>query len=439
QFSANPIFGMALDASTKWWPSATIELERIKRGLAGGQDFEGTTGSLHWSKFVPSMFSRFTTFASKDDADGQFQSATRAALMYAELAGQTPGPDASPAERSRFLDAVKATTTNIMIQRAIFGMFAPASPQVADPTEIEADLLARMQGLPNLRAEFFDIRNEFAKKYPDNFFRADSEAVMEFARRYPGELIVNPSAFSTSSTKVAGAEEGFAPYTIEATRWMFENMEFVRGNPTVALALMPKNTADGDFSNEAYKLQFKSDIRTHKSLEEFYSDVTLSGDIDEYYQTRQRYFEAATTNPALADSIYSKMDSWEDGWRRSHPLAAAELNRRADPDFVHSEIAPALGRLADGTDVLPENLRRLRPHIQEMWDDYQEYRSAYMKVDYYDNAGRARLNKQYQRNGDLKWLGASQSGLDIEERNELRSQAGDLSGLWDLMRVTEGR
>lgn len=439
QFSANPIFGLAMSASEKLWPSATVDLERLRRGFSGGEDFEGTEGPLSMRNILPSMFTRFAVLASKDDADGQFQSAMRSALMYAELAGQTPDANASPAERARYLDAVKATTTNIMLQRAVFGTFLPAAPQVADNTDIDLDFIAKAQGLPSLRAEFFDIRNELAKKYPDNFYRADSEAVAEFARRYPGELIVNPSAFSTGSTEVAGASEGFAPYTIEATRWLFENEDFVKGNPTVALALMPKNTADGDFSNEAYKLQLKSDIRTHKSLNDFYDDLTMSNDIDEFYGTRSRYFEAARGEPSLAKSVYAKMDDWEDGWRRTHPLASAELNRRANPDYVHSEIAPSIGRLADGTDPLPASLKPLLPAIKEMWQDYQDYRTAFMGVDYYDNAGRSRLNKQYQGNGDLKWLGASQSGLDIEQRNALKADAGALSGLWNLMRVSEGR
>jgi hypothetical protein len=439
QFSANPIFGMTMTAAEKIWPSATVELERLKRGFAGGADFEGTEGPFSLKNMLPSMFSRFAVFASKDDADGQFQSAMRAALMYAEAAGLTPEADASPAERSRYLDAVKATTTNIMIQRAVFGTFLPAAPQVADPDGIDVDILARLQGLPNLRAEFFDIRNELAQKYPDNFFRADSEAVMEFARRYPGELIVNPAAFSTGSTKVAGVDEGYVPYTIEATRWLFENQEFARGNPTLAIALMPKSTADGDFSNEAYKLQLKSDIRTHKDIEEFYLDVTLSNDLDEYYSTRSRYFAAAKQQPSLEKSVYAKLGEWEDGWIRSHPLAAAELNRRSNPDFVHGEIAPGLGRLADGTDPLPENLASLRPQINEMWADYQEYREAYMKVSFYDNAGRSKLNSQYQRQGDIKWLGTPLSGLSMEDRQAIESQSGQLSGLWNLMRVTEGR
>lgn len=421
QFSANPIFGMSTDLAEKIWPSATVELEHLKRSFSGGSDFEGTRGTFDWRNFVPSAFSRFTAFADQDNADEQFQSAMRSALMYAELAGQTPGADASPAERARYLDAVKATTFNIMLERAVFGMFAPASPQVADNADIETDTLARIQGLPSLRSEFFSIRNEMAQMYPDNFFRANSEAVAEFARRYPGELIANPSAFATGSTKIAGAEEGYAPYTIEATRWLIANKDFVQGNPTIALALMPASTEGGDFSNEAYKLQLKSDIRTHKDINEFYNDVTLSDDIGEYYKTRSAYFATAKANPAIAKSVYAKMDAWEDGWRRSHPLSSAELNRRSNPDFTHSEIAPGLQRLADGTDPLPSSLQDFRPQIKQMWDDYQSYRRAYMKVDYYNNAGRAKTNKAYQQAGDAKWV------------------ATPLENLWNLMRVTEGR
>lgn len=439
QFSANPMFGFALSGAEKIWPGATVELERLRRGLSGGEDFEGTEGPFAMKNILPSMFTRFAVFANQDDADGQFSSAMRSALMYAEAAGLTPDAGASPAEQSRYLDAVKATTFNIMVQRAVFGTFLPAAPQIADNTEVELDTAARLQGLPNLRAEFFSIRNEFAQLYPDNFFRADSEAVAEFARRYPGELIVNPASFSTGSTKVAGVDEGYVPYTIDATRWLMENQDFVRGNPTLAVALMPKSTADGDFSNEAYKLQLKSDLRTHKSLEEFYTDLTLSDDLDEYYATRSRYFQAAREQPALSKSVYAKMDDWEDGWKRVHPLASAELNRRANPDFVHAEVAPGLERLATGVDPLPESLKKRLPKIKEMYADYAKYRKAYMAVDYYDNAGRADVNKEFQRQGDIKWLGMSTAGLDSAERALIEDRAGPLSGLWNLMRVSEGR
>lgn len=419
-FSANPVFGLAIEAMEGVWPGAFVDLERIKRAMQGGQDFEGTEGAFSLKNMMPSMFSRFVPLMTQSDSDGQFQSAMRTALMYSELAGTTPDASASPAERDRFLTGVKATATNILIQRALMGLFAPAAPQADDPQDIEAGALAQAQGLPNLRSEFFDIRDEMNRKWPDNFIRAEAESVVEFARRYPGELIVNPSAFSTGSTKIEGVESGYVPYTIEATRWLTQNKEFVKANPQVAIALLPAGLG-GDFSNEAYKLQLKSDLRTHKDIEEFYSDVVLSDDISEYYNTRSAFFTAAKQNTAGSKAVYARMDKWEDVWRRTHPLASAELDRRADPNFVHAEVAPSLERIASGVDQLPGNLSGLVPQIKEMHSDYMRYRELFQGVSYFDNATRARLNREFQRQGDVKWL------------------ATDVAGLWDLMRVTEGR
>lgn len=421
QFSANPVFGWAIDGMEKIWPSATIELERIKRGLQGGEDFGAGQSTLQM--LTPAALQRFVPLMQKDDADGQFASAFRTAAIYAEAAGQLPGPDASPEERAKALDALKATATNILTLRALTGVFLPASPQAADPngdssdTLPDIDLIGRMQQLPNLRGEWFAIKSELAKKYPDNYPRALSEAHVEFAKRYPGELIVNPEAFNVGTVRTAGENVSGVPYTMDGTRWMLDNIELVRNNPTVALALIPRGTAGGDFNNEAYKLQLKSGLRKHKDLEQFYTDVTLAADIDEYNRVRGGYFEAARAGDSKA--VYNKMDKWEDGWRRTHPLASAELDRRAEPNFVHAEMAPALERIATNQAALPKGMESYRPQVTEMYQDWAAYRDKYLKVSFFDNAGRSQLNKAYRTSGNEKW------------------SAGPLKHLWSLMNVYE--
>ncbi|WP_434439722.1 hypothetical protein [Lentzea sp. E54] len=421
QFSANPVFGWAINGMEKIWPSATIELERIRRGLQGGEDFGAGQSTLQ--QLMPAALQRFVPLMQKDDADGQFASAFRTAAIYAEAAGQLPGPDASPEERAKALDALKATSTNILILRAFTGVFLPASPQAADPNGDssdnlpDVDLIGRMQQLPNLRGEWFAIKSELAKKYPDNYPRALSEAHVEFAKRYPGELIVNPAAFNVGTVKVGGENVSGVPYTMDGTRWMLDNIDLIRSNPTVALALIPRDTTGGDFNNEAYKLQLKAGLRTHKDLEQFYNDVTLAADIDEYNKVRSGYFEAARTGNSKA--VYDKMDKWEDGWRRTHPLASAELDRRAEPHFVHAEMAPALERIAAGQASLPKNMESYRSQIGEMYTDWAEYRDKYLKVSFFDNATRSRLNKNYRETGNQKWSGTP------------------LKHLWSLMNVYE--
>jgi len=422
QFSANPVFGWAIDGAEKVWPAAQIELERLKRGMNGGEDFGGGQSTLQL--LMPSMFQRFVPLMQKDDADGQFASAFRTATIYAEAAGQLPGPDASPEEKSRALDAVKATATNILIMRAFTGTFLPASPQNADPSIGEMDVLGRLQELPNIRSEWFQIKAEMAKKYPDNYSRAFAEAGVEFARRYPGELLVNPGAFAVGTVELLGTGDsgeavGGVPYTLGGTRWLLQNLDFVKNNPTIALAMMPRDTATGDFNNEAYKLQLKAELRKHKDLESFYRDVTLSDDVTEYRMTTQRYSEAAKASPAAAKSIYSKMEAWQDGWRRTHPLASAELDRRAEPNFVHAEMAPAIERLATGQAKLPESLEPYRTAVAKMYQDWATYRNRYLAVDFFNNGERASLNKAYRTAGKQQWLGTP------------------LESLWKLMDVYE--
>jgi hypothetical protein len=408
QFSVNPVFGWAIDGMEKVWPAQRIELERLKRGLQGGEDFGGGQSGLQL--MMPSMLQRFVPLMQRDDADGQFASAFRTATIYAEAAGQLPGPDASPEEKAKGLDALKATATNILILRAFTGTFLPASPSANDPDIGDMDVLGRLQELPNIRSEWFQVKSEMAAKYPDNYSRALSEAQVEFARRYPGELMVNPGAFGVGSVELlgtgeAGATVGAVPYTLDGTRWLLENLDFVKANPTVALALMPRSTENGDFNNEAYKLQLKSELRKHKDLESFYTDVTLSDDIAEYVATTSAYSAEAKANPALAKGIYSRMEQFQDGWRRTHPLASAELDRRAEPNFVHAEMAPALERLATGQAQLPANLEGQRPQLAEMFEDWSTYRDRYLKVNFFNNGERASLNKQYRQNGNKKWLG----------------------------------
>lgn len=405
QFSANPVFGWAISGMEKVWPAATIELERLRRGLQGGEDFGAGQSTLQ--QLMPAALQRFVPLMQKDDADGQFASAFRTAAIYGEAAGQLPGPDASPEERAKALDALKATATNILVLRAFTGAFLPASPSAADPssdstdTLPDIDLLGRLQQLPNLRGEWFAIKSELAKKYPDNYPRALSEAQVEFAKRYPGELIVNPEAFNVGTVQVGGENVSGVPYTMDGTRWMLDNIELIRSNPTVALALIPRDTTNGDFNNEAYKIQLKAGLRTHKDLEQFYTDVTLASDIDEFNKVRGGYFDAARAGNAKA--AYAKMDAWEDGWRRTHPLASAELDRRAEPNFVHAEMAPALERIATGQSSVPKNMESYRPQIAEMYQDWATYRDKYLKVSFFDLSARSVLNKKYRETGNEKW------------------------------------
>lgn len=403
QLSLNPIFGFALTGMEKLFPEDTISIERVKRFTQGG-DFEGTAGPISAQNLLPAVFSKFAPLMSMDDLDGQYGSALISAMKYAEAAGLSPGPDASESDRAKHMDAIKASTINILLLRAVLGTFLPATPQISDPKIAEQDAIARIQGLDSVRSEYYQIMGEMSKLYAGNPQQIASETMSAFMKRYPGQLIANPAAFSVGRTEIKGAKTS-VPYTLEATQWLLDNNRFVRDNPLVATALLPASVKTGDYNNEAYKIQLKSDIRQTKSLEDLYDQISFSQDLNTYYNTVRVYNTEAKANPAAAKAIYAKMDEWEDGWRRTHPLASAQLDKQQDPNIVHAEVAPSLQRIVQGKNYLPASMQELKPAMAEMYQDYSNYRQAYMQISNFNAGQRAQLNKAYRQGGNQKWLG----------------------------------
>lgn len=399
QFSANPIIGMPLRAVRAMFPESSQTVNEWLTFMEGGERYFAEQELT--DQFLPSVISRIIPVMNKNEKDGQYASALRSALQYAEAAGILPEPGvASPDEVQEAQDAVRSMVSNIMIQRAVFGVFAPASPQLADPKEYDNNAHAMAEGINTLREEWFKVLEDQNRLYPEDGGRALSEAHVEWAKRYPkGKLIVNPNAFTVGGSKMKGSQET-APSTTEATGWMIDNLDWVKENQSIAFHLLP--TAEGKWFEAApYRLQFRQELREHKSLEEFYRDAAHSDELSEFYNMAKAVKQAKFMNPANEKELDARFQSWIKQWEQFHPGAAAELDRRNDPNRVHAELAPAIARAAKG-DKLPAELKYLQPALQEMHADYQMYREAYAKV---NRNERASVNARYREYGDKRWIG----------------------------------
>lgn len=399
QFSANPIIGMPLRGVRTMFPESSQTVTEWLTFMEGGERYFAEQTLT--DQFLPSAISRIIPVMSSDEKDGQYASALRSALQYAEAAGVLPEPGvASPDEIQEAQDTIRSMVSNIMIQRAIFGVFAPASPQLADPQEYENNAHAMAEGVNTIREEWFKILEDNNRLFPDDGARALSEAHVEWAKRYPkGKLIVNPNAFTTGSTKMSGSHET-APSTTEATQWMMDNLDWVKENQAIAFHLLP--TAEGKWFEAApYRLQLRQELREHKSLEEFYRDAAHADELSEFYNMAKEVKQAGFANPQHKKELDARFQTWIKQWEKYHPGAAAELDRRNDPNRVHAELAPAVGRAAKGEN-LPEELKYLQPALQEMYADYQMYREAYASVGRNQRSG---VNARYRDYGDKRWTG----------------------------------
>lgn len=404
QFSANPIIGMPLKAVRAMFPESSDTVNDWLTLLQGGERYFAEQGTL--DEFLPTVFARIVPILSKDEKDGQYASALRSALQYAEAAGIMPEPGvATPDEVMRAQDAVRSMVQNILVQRAVFGVIAPAAPQLTEPGDMENNAHAMAEGINNIKGEWFKILEDQNRLYPDDGARALSESFVEWARRYPnGQSIANANAFTVGSSEMKGSDAK-VPSTTAATQWMLDNLDWVTNNRSIAFYLLP--TAEGKwYEASPYRLQFRTELREHKDLEQFAREVAVSDEISQFFEMSKRRNQAKMISPEMADQLDQAFYKWADQWAKYHPSAQAELDRRNDPNVVHEEIAPALGRAANGD--LPAELKHLQPQLQEMYNDYLTYREVYSAATTFT---RGSINSKYRQFGDAKWAGTPLANL----------------------------
>ena len=404
QFSANPIIGMPLKAVRSMFPESSDTVNDWLTVLQGGERYFAEQDTL--DEFLPTVFSRIVPILKKDEKDGQYASALRSALQYAEAAGIMPEPGvATPDEVEKAQDAVRSMVQNILVQRAVFGVIAPAAPQLTEPGDMENNAHAMAEGISNIKEEWFKILEDQNRLYPEDGARALSESFVEWARRYPaGQSIAHPSAFTVGTSQMAGTDAK-APSTTAATQWMLDNLDWVTNNRSIAFYLLP--TAEGKWYEAApYRLQFRTELREHKDLDQFAREVSMSDEISQFFEMNKKKNQAKLIHPEMGEQLDQAFYKWADQWARFHPSAQAEMDRRNDPNVVHEEIAPALGRAATGD--LPGELKHLQPQLQEMYNDYLTYREAYSAANSFT---RGSINSKYRKYGDAKWSGTPLGNL----------------------------
>lgn len=406
QFSSNPFMAMPLRFAREMFPEHAQDITEVITAMEGGSRYFAEKDTME--QFLPAALTRLVPLVTKDERDGQYASALRTALTYAEAAGILPeAGQASPDQIQDAQDSVRSMVQNIMVQRAVFGMFAPAAPSLNEPSgDLKVNAAAMAEGVTSLRSEWFDVLEWANVKYPQNGSLALSEAHVEWARRYPkGKSIANPEAFTTGTSQMAGSEKA-APSNAPVTQWMLDNLDWVKENQAVAYHLLPTMEGDKWYEAAPYRLQFRQELREHKSLEEFYRDVTMQDEISQFFKMTKQLSAAKMIDPGNSKAIQAAFDQWKSGWEQKHPGVAAELDRRQDPNYAHSQIAPALGRLAENP--LPKELEPFKAQFQEMYGDYMTYRRLFAEAPRNEKAA---INGKYRDYGKSRWGGSPLSQL----------------------------
>ncbi|MGH3671545.1 MAG: hypothetical protein ACRDSH_13060 [Pseudonocardiaceae bacterium] len=427
--TANPMFGTPLRIFRAFAPNAwKPNINQAIYALEGGEQFFASQSAL--KSVLPSAIYRLAEAIAPDevaraesfvdgsyaDPSGKLASTTMFAMRVAAGAGLLPGPEATAQQRQDAVRSMRITAHKSLVWRTLFGFFGPAVAlqdgfETSGPKSLPTpNEVARKNGINSINNEFWQILNDASETYGSDV--GFTMAMEEWTRRHPaGKLIYNPGAFTVGSSQLTGGvadDQKSIPRTMEMVQYFKDNPELHEQFATVLPYLLPA-VGDGFFDSEANRMMYEMGLLERKDVGHFYDQVVNKNYIDEWWNMQNAH-KAGLMN----DDQWYEFDA---DWKQLYPQAAAEKDRRSDPQYVHNTLSIELKSFLE-QDEMPPNLEPVRDQIQELYDDYAKYRSDFLTA---APKNRYFVNSDYREAGDSKWIGTPLNDLwkafDVYEGN----------------------
>ena len=314
------------------------------------------------SSVLPAHVNRLYQALNRDERNSQSASAMRKAATYLEATGHgikptidpVTGEEISPSsgELAAYQDKLQASTMTVLALRFLFGFVAPASPSVT----LKSDMAkwARDNGQVNYKQAFNDLIN----RYGDI-----DKATKEWIKYYPDQM---PYTISESASNVVAnvrAVEG-------ATTWVDSNQDLLAKYPQAASFLIPNA---GKFDFNAYKLLFKSGLKTNKTVTDFVREVNSAKDRQTYYSKRDEFNEqmSLTTDVNLKRQIRDEWQAWSQEFKGARPLLEEQLGQGAEKAIARTRALDDLRNMLKDPEVTTQP--KLRSILNEMVTTYDDY------------------------------------------------------------------
>jgi hypothetical protein len=317
-----------------------------------------------------------------DDRNSALASSMSGAFANLAAAGLIPAPNASPSELQLFQRRLQDQVRNQLYVRAVFGLFAPASP--SSPTEQtkaggKTDFAWSVQGVKGLSDEFKSILNEVKGNMP--------EAMAVWTTLHPDEVVFKeiagysktemPGSAVTESQSRSTVKGAYLPATDSALNWMTTHDDFIKKYSSVAAYFLPTATVNEPFSDAAYKAQIELGLRQKKTPQEFMNDVYVKHAESLFYpadaEWKQKIAAAhAAGNSDLANQLTTERSAWAKQFKALNPIFGAKI------DNYPATRAVATGQLADLRKMLhdnavPDGQATKLQQLVTTWDNYNQF------------------------------------------------------------------
>ena len=315
---------------------------------------------------LPSHVNRLLATLQKDERQSQYASAMRKAATYLEASGQglkikidpDTGEEIPPSagEIAEFQDKLQASSVTVLALRFMFGFFAPASPSV----NLKSDMADWVRD--NGQVSYKSVFNKMIEAYNGDV----DKAVGEWIKYYPDQM---PYTVSESEPTVVANVRAVE----SATDWVTENAELLKKYPEAAAFLIPQA---GKFDFNAYKLLFKSGLKTSKTVTDFVRQISVAKDREEYYQKKDEFDEMLASAPSTESKriIRNEWETWSSQFKGVRPLLQEELGKGAAKAVDRTRALQDMNLMLSDPSVKTEP--KTRKVLQEMLDEYNSYLSA---------------------------------------------------------------
>ena len=331
--SGGPIVGVGIELLSRHFPELA-DVEQIVNERGADRNL--------WEYVVPSALGNIYKARLGDVDTTEVGSAVLQAMQTRAVNGDLPPEGASPEEMEAWIDETTQMARAVMTTRALFGMVAPAAPQVeTEGTRLSDEFQEILQsGVPI--EEAFTL---FAAKHPD----------ME-----PADLV---GATVSRSEQEYG---GLGQPTDKAFDWMNTNSDLISAFPAAASWLIPQADRDDPFSHRAYHAQLARGLRKRKTPQEFLNDIYFQKSARDYFDERTEY-EAAREGltPMERRLADDEWEAWKDAYMVQHPVFHAMLSDPTRQQRRAQVLRELTTLAADETAPVPDEMRELLARFDE--------------------------------------------------------------------------
>ena len=264
---------------------------------------------------VPASLQKVYAMLPVNEKSRQESTAAMQAIAFNAAAGNAPGSDSTPEERYKYLKNIRISAHNVMVMRSVLGLVSPFTATTQESKNVPDYLLN--VGITGLRPEFYDLVNAVTQRYGGDVQNPYDLAIATFVGQNPDKIIYTVSRDDKQTNVIINK-------TKTMKDWYISNKKLVDTYGESAFIFAPHT---GDFDASSYAWLEAAGYIKNKDVEQYYMDVMVSRDKQDYFGIARDEKEALanTTSLTARKAIIASSTAQRNRMKLANPFLEAAI------------------------------------------------------------------------------------------------------------------